>query len=336
MDDFKQLRYLVALYDHPSMQEAANSLGITKSALSQSIRRIEDIYGVSIFDRSRRGMPATHVGEILVNAAREGINIFKAARDEVDQLKSLQSGRLTIGCDPWISELILPPTFTEIMRGDCGLQFAVTSGFWKDQQDAIRSKAMDLYIGILPDEPLTEFNVRKFSIPGIRVFSRPGHPLTRESEVKLADVYRFPIVAPYMPDWFYYHGDSGRRAFGRANERRPFILANDAATVRDIVRHSDGISGGFRKVLDADLRNGTLVLLPVKADTAGKPLPAVIVTNRDKDLSPLALHMIRIILKTSSNLLREDQEGAEQGGPPENEVEGQPLRQHDQVVMSPA
>jgi DNA-binding transcriptional LysR family regulator len=72
--DLRLLRYFVAIAEHASFSAAAETLGVTQPALSQSLRRLEDIVGTPLIARAPRGSPRaltlTGAGEKLLEDAR--------------------------------------------------------------------------------------------------------------------------------------------------------------------------------------------------------------------------------------------------------------------------
>ena len=73
--DVALLRTFIAVADHSSMTIAANALNVTQGAVSQQIRRLEDLFGGPLLDRDRRGQRLTPSGERLVGRAREMLNL---------------------------------------------------------------------------------------------------------------------------------------------------------------------------------------------------------------------------------------------------------------------
>jgi DNA-binding transcriptional LysR family regulator len=65
-----QLRVLVTIRDAGSFSAAGRSLGRVQSAISQTVKALEDAHGVSLFDRSKHKPTLTAVGEVLVEQAR--------------------------------------------------------------------------------------------------------------------------------------------------------------------------------------------------------------------------------------------------------------------------
>ena len=74
--DISLLRTFVAVADRASMTAAGNALHLTQGAVSQQVRRLEDLFGAALFDRDRRGLRLTAPGERLLGKARRllGLN----------------------------------------------------------------------------------------------------------------------------------------------------------------------------------------------------------------------------------------------------------------------
>ena len=83
MDTLPHLRQLVALADAGNFRKAGNKLGISHSAVSQTIKRLEESYGVALFDRIKGKTVPTAFGERLVLSARAAVNEMDAAHRDL-------------------------------------------------------------------------------------------------------------------------------------------------------------------------------------------------------------------------------------------------------------
>jgi DNA-binding transcriptional LysR family regulator len=74
--DISLLRTFVAVADHASMTAAGNALHLTQSAVSQQIKRLEEVLGCELIARDRRGLRLTAAGERLFGKAKRllGLN----------------------------------------------------------------------------------------------------------------------------------------------------------------------------------------------------------------------------------------------------------------------
>ncbi|MGT2467263.1 LysR family transcriptional regulator [Mesorhizobium atlanticum] len=68
--DTTLIRTFVTTADKASMTAAANALHLTQGAVSQQVKRLEEVLGQSVFERDRRGLKLTQVGERLLEKAR--------------------------------------------------------------------------------------------------------------------------------------------------------------------------------------------------------------------------------------------------------------------------
>src|SRR5579872_2318047 len=95
--DVAQLRYLVALADELHFTRAAAREHIAQPALSQQIKRLEDEVGVALVERTTRRVSITEAGELLVARARRILAELDAAQMEMQALKGLMTGHVTVG-----------------------------------------------------------------------------------------------------------------------------------------------------------------------------------------------------------------------------------------------
>ncbi len=95
--DLRQLRYLVALAEERNFTRAAASVHVAQPALSQQIRKLEDEVGLALVERTTRRMSLTDAGELLVVRARRVLAELEAAETELQALRGMYTGHVTIG-----------------------------------------------------------------------------------------------------------------------------------------------------------------------------------------------------------------------------------------------
>lgn len=92
--ELEQLRQIVAISEEGSISAAAKRLGISQSALSRSVSRLEDDLHQQLFIRERRGVRPNDTGEVAVRYARSVLREAQLLRDAVDeQAKRLRTLR---------------------------------------------------------------------------------------------------------------------------------------------------------------------------------------------------------------------------------------------------
>jgi DNA-binding transcriptional LysR family regulator len=123
---FEQMKIFLEAAHFGSFTHAAERLGLTQSAVSVSIKKLEEKYDVSLFDRSGRRLMLTDAGQVLLNEAE------RILRDVDLTIRRVESRRPTgqsslVACtanayDFWMPEIfarvgIVNPLEVDLVRG---------------------------------------------------------------------------------------------------------------------------------------------------------------------------------------------------------------------------
>src|SRR5579875_3155222 len=95
--ELRQLRYLVALAEELSFTRAAANEHVAQPALSQQIKRLEEEVGLALVERTTRHVRLTEAGQLLVVRARRVLAELEAARTEMQGLRGMDTGHVTVG-----------------------------------------------------------------------------------------------------------------------------------------------------------------------------------------------------------------------------------------------
>jgi DNA-binding transcriptional LysR family regulator len=119
MDDeieLRHLRYFLAVADTLHFSRAAERLGIAQPPLSQQIKRLEDLVGHRLFDRTTRGVKMTLAGQLLAERAR---STMEKVQDDLAQVRRLgrgEEGTLTVGFSGSVMFTDLPAAIESYRR----------------------------------------------------------------------------------------------------------------------------------------------------------------------------------------------------------------------------
>src|SRR5436305_3478038 len=106
--EIRQLRYFEAVVRHRHFTRAADELHIAQSALSHQVRRLEQELGVELLSRTTRSVQPTEAGELVAGRARTVLAETEALRGDVDELRGLVRGHVTVGAMLFGGELDIP------------------------------------------------------------------------------------------------------------------------------------------------------------------------------------------------------------------------------------
>jgi len=107
------LEIMLAVETEGSMTAAADSLNLTQSALSHSMRKLEDQLGIKIWQRKGRQLIPTQAGQHLLNATKRLLPQFVRTEENLIQFAKGERGSLRIGmechpCYQWLHKITVP------------------------------------------------------------------------------------------------------------------------------------------------------------------------------------------------------------------------------------
>ena len=97
--------YVVAKNKH--MTRASEELHISQPAISQSIKKLEDQLGGTLFLRSNKGMELTEEGKMFYEYVKGALELIGNAENEFTSFKDLSNGEIKVGCSTTLTKLIL-------------------------------------------------------------------------------------------------------------------------------------------------------------------------------------------------------------------------------------
>jgi LysR family hydrogen peroxide-inducible transcriptional activator len=103
-----QLTYVLAVAEYQNFTKAAEKCFVTQPTLSMQIQKLEDELEIQIFDRSKKPIELTKVGEKLVSQAKNIVNEANRLKDIVDQDKGFIGGEFKLGIIPTVMRTLLP------------------------------------------------------------------------------------------------------------------------------------------------------------------------------------------------------------------------------------
>ena len=113
--DLADLNAFVAVADHLSFRAASAQLGVTASALSHSMRQLEERLGVRLLHRTTRSVSLTDAGLRLLEGLRPGIEQISGALETLHQQRQRPFGRLRIHASPLSAPALIAPVWERFL-----------------------------------------------------------------------------------------------------------------------------------------------------------------------------------------------------------------------------
>lgn len=183
----KQLRYLVAVADERHFGRAASACNISQPSLSAQIQNLEEVLGVKAFERTKRRVMLTPIGEALVARARrvlaEAEGLVATARKAAVPL----TGPFRLGAIPTLAPYLLPRVMPELRAGYPELRLYLREDLTDPLLDRLGEGALDVALIALPSGR-PELSERALFDEPFLLATPPGHPLAGRKQVRKADL----------------------------------------------------------------------------------------------------------------------------------------------------
>ncbi|MDO4962616.1 MAG: LysR family transcriptional regulator [bacterium] len=105
--DLELYRVFYTVAKHKHMTKASEELHISQPAISQSIKKLEDQLGGTLFLRSNKGMELTMEGKMFYEYVKGALELINNAENEFTSFKDLSKGEIKIGCSTTLTKLVL-------------------------------------------------------------------------------------------------------------------------------------------------------------------------------------------------------------------------------------
>ena len=147
--------YTVAKNKH--MTKASEELFISQPAISQSIKKLEEQLGGTLFLRSNKGMELTEEGKMFYEYVKGALELINNAENEFTSFKNLSKGEIKIGCSTTLTKLILIDTLKEFHNEYPNININITNN--------LTSKLInDLKLGKLDFVIFNESNIKETNL----------------------------------------------------------------------------------------------------------------------------------------------------------------------------
>src|SRR5262245_6511262 len=193
----RQLHAVLAVAEYNSFIAAAAFLKTSQPALTRTIKRVEDVLGVRLFDRSTRRVAITSAGKEFVAVAERMLNDLRISVGSMRQISEQQRGQIIISSIMSVANGLLPAVVAKYRASRPGIEIILREGVHGTVLEDIRSGTADLGATYVDDVP--DFvEAKRVSREVFDVILPRAHPLTkiaRRSSVTLTELANFPMVS---------------------------------------------------------------------------------------------------------------------------------------------
>lgn len=148
--DSRALKQFINLADSLHFGRASESSNISPSALSRSIRRLEEDVGTELFVRNNRSVALTHAGRLFLDYARDSLGEWDTIRNTLMEESGELHGEVSLYCSVTASYSFLFEILTRVRRLHPRIEIKLHTGDPEDAITRVLSGEEDIAIGAHP------------------------------------------------------------------------------------------------------------------------------------------------------------------------------------------
>ncbi len=208
--DLRLVRYFMAVAEHRHFGRAAQELHVAQPSLSRQIRRLEQVIGARLLDRTPQGTRLTEAGETFLPQARALLR--SAGRAAASTRAAAEPSRITVG---YITNIIVTPAVRELSRRHPHADVRTRHVPWNEPREALLDHRVDAVVARLP-LPTDQLDVTLLYDEPRELLVPLDHRLAGKESITLDDIADEPL--PRVSDtawdafWRVDPRPDGRRA----------------------------------------------------------------------------------------------------------------------------
>lgn len=292
--DIRELRYFVQIARSGSVSAAAHHLNVAQPALSRQLRKLEDELGVTLLDRTGKGVQLTAAGSRFLPQAEALIDQFRQVMASLREGPVGFAGSLALGVAPTSGLLILPEVYRRFRALWPDATLVVREGISTFLEEWLLEGRVDVSLlhNPTPIEGITLTPLlRERMVLALRAEDRDRHP---PGPIAFRDLRTVPLVLASLPH-------SNRRLIERVALQHNMPLnvvmeVNSIPLIKAMVQEGVGATIQTYAGVSRDVARGELTVIEIEAPQ----LVSYISTGIRRDLTdPAMTHALEGVLRAS-------------------------------------
>ncbi len=242
---------------------AAQTLFISQSAVSQSIKQLEAELQTRLFARNSRGVPLTADGRMLYEYVRSAMGLLETGEEKLSQSRDLQMGHLTIGASDTVTSQFLLPYLDRFHRQYPAIHIQIISGRSHKVLGLLQSGKVDIAFASTPQEGASLETFPCLATHSIFV-AGAEYPCDFDHVYTLEEIARFPLILLerkassrlYLEKYFLQNG----------LHLNPEIELGARSLLVDLAAIGFGVAGVTEEFVRRELESGRLRKLRTSFD----------------------------------------------------------------------
>jgi LysR family transcriptional regulator, low CO2-responsive transcriptional regulator len=260
LPDLRQLRAFVAVADEGSFTLAAKKLFLTQSAISHSMKALEDSLECRLLERLGKKTVITEEGAVFLTRCRRILNELEEAGRELDGLKRWGQGRIRIGAPHSLCQFLLPTVLREFRDCFPRCEPSIEANDTANLLDHLADYELDVVLGLNLRSSATE-SYRHVFKDRLTFVVPPVHPWADEGVADMEDLSKVQFI-------IYARATETHRLIEEHFEKlgvrvRPPLILGDMEAIKGMAKIGLGVGIVAPWSATREFFEGSLVSIPI-------------------------------------------------------------------------
>jgi len=287
----RHLQCVQAVVRTGTLRGAADALAITQPAVTKTLNELEEMLGLRLFVRGRRGAALTPQAEPFLLHATASLDALARAVDSL--LAPPGEAPLRIGVLPTLTSSFLPAVLQAYLAGRPGAVVRVLNGRNRELIGRLRERELDLVLGRLSDpDAMAGVHFEPLYAEPLGVALRHGHPFAlrhAKRKAALRELAGWPLVLPLAGTLIRQVADGFLARHGVAAPRA-LVETLDTPLARALVLGADAAWLAPLGTVQPDIEAGAMTRLAV---TITPQEPVGLLRRIDEPATPAAQALLK-------------------------------------------
>ncbi|AEF53463.1 pca operon transcription factor PcaQ [Marinomonas posidonica] len=297
---YRHLQCFLEVTRQGSVVRAADALALTQPAVSKKLKELEDILGVRLLERSKKGVELTAFGNVFLEHASTSVAALREGTERVAQVQKKGLIRLSIGVLPTVATSILPESVKRFRTNTLDIRLHLVSGANSTLMSQLRIGELDLVVGRLGvPETMSGLSFQHLYSEQVSFVVRPDHPLLSKANFQISDINEHTVLYPPKGSITAPYVDRFLLSQGVSNLQDRIDTISDSFG-KEFIRNNDAVWIVSRGVVAREISDGELAALPVDSK---ETLGAVGLTTRADSHPSTALKLFMAAVRETAQTL---------------------------------
>ena len=297
---YKRFAAFIALFETREFTATAKLLNITKAAVYNSIRQIEDLLDLPLFEREPNSVKPTLLCAKMVVHIKLAFYQIRHAIEDIASLKGATEGQVIIGTLPYTRTYLIPNAINGLLEKHADIDVTTQEAPYINMENSLRCGDLDFIIGaIRPEQNITDIVTEELFQDRLSIIARKNHPLANKTNLTKEELQELHWILPTKLAPSRHLFDETMTKYG-VNTPQHVIETSSLSIIRGLLLNSDRVALLSEHQIHYDKLYNVLDILPVKLGETYRPIG---VTMRSKTQhSPAAKLFLEELREAAKNI----------------------------------